>query len=293
MAGTQAAQFALVKTLVPHKPETQHRGALQDSPAIRFRPTGPARFTKLATGDHTTVHLADRGLGVDARLACIRQAPLFHGLSLGDCAQIACVARDQDLPRRAMLYRQGEPIRSVSLLSAGRAKVTQIGAGGEEVILWLRGAGEVLGGLGLLSGTANPATVQAIEPCHVLSWDAQTLESLSERFSVLHRNTANILLESLLRMQERFRELATEKVASRLARTLVRLLADAAPRPGDAVRIGLSREELAQMTGTTLFTVSRLLSEWKQRGILDGLREAVVVHNVQRLMELADEAAAA
>jgi CRP/FNR family transcriptional regulator, nitrogen oxide reductase regulator len=127
----------------------------------------------------------------------------------------------------------------------------------------------------------------------VIMWDMRTIESMAERFPVLQRNTIAILTERLLGLQERFYELATEKVASRLARTLVRLLESVGRKAGEAVRIGLSREELAQMAGTTLFAVSRLLSEWSQRGIIDARREAVLVYDDSRLLELAGEQAAA
>jgi CRP-like cAMP-binding protein len=55
------------------------------------------------------------------------------------------------------------------------------------------------------------------------------------------------------------------------------------------VEIGLSREELAQLTGTTLFTVSRLLSQWEKQGIVSSRREAVVVCDVQALAALSEE----
>ena len=98
-----------------------------------------------------------------------------------------------------------------------------------------------------------------------------------ERFPTLRSNTARILGRRLEKLEERFREISTEKVASRVSSEVVRLLNQMGERINGELQISLSREELGQLTGTTLFTVSRLLSEWEGRGILIARREAVLV----------------
>ena len=87
-------------------------------------------------------------------------------------------------------------------------------------------------------------------------------------------------------MDQRFREISTEKVAPRLSSQLVRLLNQVGKRVNGHVEISLSREELAQLTGTTLFTVSRLLCQWELLGIVSARREAVHVLNLQALTAL-------
>jgi CRP-like cAMP-binding protein len=168
-------------------------------------------------------------------------------------------------------------------------KITQLGPAGDEVIVWLKGPGEVIGGPGQTPGATNECGAESIEPCHIVYWDARVLKVLSDRSSVLQHNAVINLAECLDGLQARFCELATEKVALRLARTLARLHESAVQTPGDEGRISLSREELAQMTGTTLFAVSRLLSEWTQLGIIDARREAILVHDTLRLIDFARE----
>jgi CRP-like cAMP-binding protein len=120
-------------------------------------------------------------------------------------------------------------------------------------------------------------------------WEASVFESISDRIPSLRRNTARILGERLQEMEERFREISTQKVAPRLSHQLIRLLKQLGRGTDQSVEIGLSREELAQLTGTTLFTVSRLLSQWEKQGIVSSRREAVVVCNVQALAALSEE----
>ena len=111
-----------------------------------------------------------------------------------------------------------------------------------------------------------------------------------ERFPALRRNILNVVAERLQELEDRYREISTEKVATRLSHQLLRLFNQLGRCVnGNGTRtIKLSREELAQLTGTTLFIVSRLLSEWKERGLLTPGRECVDVHNIQALREFVE-----
>jgi CRP-like cAMP-binding protein len=92
-------------------------------------------------------------------------------------------------------------------------------------------------------------------------------------------------------VQDRYRELATEKVERRIARTLLRLAAQSGRRVAEGVLIDipLTRQDIAQMTGTTLFTVSRTLSEWERQGLLSVGRERVVIREPHALVKIAED----
>ncbi len=102
---------------------------------------------------------------------------------------------------------------------------------------------------------------------------------------------AELMYAHVQEMHARFRELATERVERRVARALLRLASQAGRRLADGVLIDLplSRQEIAEMTGTTLFTVSRLLSEWERRGMIDAGRERVVIRNPHELVLIAED----
>jgi len=97
-----------------------------------------------------------------------------------------------------------------------------------------------------------------------------------------------ILTKSLHELEARFCEISTRKVAQRLALELARLLPHVGKEVGGVIEINLSREELAQMTATTLFTVSRQLSLWEQQGIVSLRRLGVVVRNPLSLMAISE-----
>jgi len=162
------------------------------------------------------------------------------------------------------LYRRRSGQR-ILLLTEGCVKITQLGENGSEIILRLHGPGELLGASAVERTGGHGSTAEALLACKAIVWNASTFETLSEKFPTLQRNTMRILTRRLLELEGRLFEISTERVAPRLARELVRLLVHVGRRVDGVIEVHLSREELAQLTGTTLFTVSRVLSGWEQQ----------------------------
>ncbi len=96
-------------------------------------------------------------------------------------------------------------------------------------------------------------------------------------------------MSQLNELEQRFREIATENVARRLAFAMVRLAKQVGKQSPQGIELSLTREELAQLTGTTLFTISRLLSKWTDLGIVTPRREAVLIRDLNGLKLLSVE----
>ena len=222
------------------------------------------------------------------RTALVQRCPLFAGISSAECREIASSAHEKHFARRHTLFLEGDPIRQVILLTSGSAKIVQLGQSGTEVILGVRGSGEVVGTVGLRTHDRHSSMAQTLVAATALVWDAAVFETFSQRSAQLTRNMTYALCRQLHELEERYCEVSTERVSARLSHQLVRLLNQVGRRVNGRVEIRLSREELAQLTGTTLFTVSRLLSDWNQRGIVSTRRQAVAVHNFQALAELGE-----
>jgi CRP/FNR family transcriptional regulator, nitrogen oxide reductase regulator len=218
----------------------------------------------------------------------IQKSSLFLSISPMDCREIVSAARKEVYKRRETIYLAGDPVREIVLLTSGCVKIVQIGQNGSEVILRLNGPGEAFGMAGSSGQTRHCSSAQALAASTALVWEIGAFESLSERFPLLRRNTTHILCKRLEELEERFREVSTEKVAARLSHEMVRLLNQVGHRVNGGVQIYLSREELAQLIGTTLFTVSRLLSDWDEQSIVSARRESVIVKNLEALVELSE-----
>jgi len=178
-----------------------------------------------------------------------------------------------------------QPVRHVLLVTSGCVKLTQLSTNGSEVILWLLGAGDVLGAIGLAAGGTHTCSARVATDCTALVWDHAKFDGILSDSPVIRRNLGLILSDRLAELEERFREIATEPVAKRVALTLVRLVQRVGIYSSIGIEVNMSREELAQMTGTTLFTISRLISEWERKGLVLPRRGAVIVLSPDRLLE--------
>jgi CRP-like cAMP-binding protein len=217
------------------------------------------------------------------RLRFVCSSLLFAGLSEHDCLEIAACARTRTFLREEPLFIQGQPVVTLILLQSGNVKHTQVGKNGNEVILRFSRRGDVVNTLTEPSACGHTCSAHAMEKCSALVWDYCRIEQLLARHPELRDNVSHILAGQLQELEERFREMATEKVATRLALVIRRLLQQIGKPAGNGIQISLSREELAQMTGTTVFTISRVLSEWCEQGVVRSRREAVVVSDPTRL----------
>ena len=221
-------------------------------------------------------------------LVLMRASALFAGLDERDCKEIVSCARARVFARDELLFTQGQPVRSLILLQSGSVKHTQLSSGGNEVLLWMSGAGDAVN-IEPESASNHTCSARAVERCRALVWEYKRLQTLLGQYPVIRRNVSQILAARLHELEVRFREMATEKVARRLAFTLLRLLKRVG-KPGRAgVEISLTREELAQMTGTTLFTISRILSAWAEKGFVQPRRQGVVISDPTRLENLRDD----
>jgi CRP/FNR family transcriptional regulator, nitrogen oxide reductase regulator len=213
----------------------------------------------------------------------VERSRLFSGVLPQDCQGICIAARVKEYARGETLFMDSDPVRQVFVVKSGFVKISQLGPSGMEAILRLGVPGDMVDALSLFSVGKHRTTAQAIRKCQVLVWEVTAFKNLVERCPALHRNMVQILGSYAMELEQRFREMATERVAQRVAGQLLRLVDTMAqPRHG-AMEVSLSRQELAEMTGTTLFTVSRLLSGWEARGIVAPRREAVAILDVESL----------
>lgn len=223
------------------------------------------------------------------RVVLMCASALFAGLTREECIEIASCAKARSFARDELIYMQGQPARDLILLQTGSVKLTQISLNGNEVILSMRGTGDAISVQSDAPQCIHTCSARAVERCRALSWEYSRLQRLLTDYPGIRRNINIILAAQLSELEERFREVATEKAAKRLALLLLRLVGRVGtPHPG-GIQISLSREELAQMTGTTLFTISRILSRWAESGAILPRREAVVIPNAARLEAIGNQ----
>lgn len=221
----------------------------------------------------------------------VQKSPFFRGLETADFPPILYAAKQKPIPENSYFFHQGEPANCFYILLQGRARLTQVTPEGHQIIVHIAGPGEGLGIIVALSNMTYPISVEAMEDCLALGWDAATTTQLMLQYPRLALNGLNLVARRFAELQDRYRELATERVERRIARTLLRLVRQAGKKVEGGVLIDmpLSRQHLAEMTGTTLYTVSRVLSGWEEKGWVDTGRERVVLKKSHELVIIAED----
>ena len=221
----------------------------------------------------------------------LQRVELFQGIAPADLVRIAQAARRRRLPAETFLFHQGDPAEVIYVPVQGRLKLTQITPEGHEVILRYVGVGEMSGATAVFGDTAYPASAETVEDASVLGWDNETMIVLIEHYPRLGLNILHLLSMRLQELQDRLREMSTERVERRIARALLRLVSQLGRKveTGVLIDLALSREDVANMTGTTVYTVSRILSRWEEEGIIEAGREKVLIKHPPRLVMIAED----
>ncbi len=216
--------------------------------------------------------------------------PLFAGLGTAELLEVHALAHRCRLTAGTELFREGSPALALYVLVAGTMRVTRCGPGGQQIVLRIAHPGDILG-CALLAGRRTwPGTGEVLSDGVALSFDEKALGTLVTRFPVVSRNAIHVLAGRMEELRVRLHELATDRVDQRLARTLLRLVAsDGKPAEGGTrVNLRLSRQDLAELVGSTQFTVSRTLSAWEHKKWVEAGRQWVVVKDSDALSRIAD-----
>jgi CRP-like cAMP-binding protein len=232
-------------------------------------------------------------MDIDTRTGLLAGVRLFAGLSDEDLRRVAMAARERPIKKGERLFAQGAPAESHYVIAWGRLRLDQTTSDGQNVVLRFLGPGDLVGSVAVLREAPYPATPTAVEDGMLLSWGAGTFAELMERLPRLSMNAMKLIGARIEELQTRLSEVATQKVERRIAATLLRLVRQSGQRVEGGVEIPftVSRAELAEMTATTLHTVSRTLSAWEQEGILTGKRAShLVIAKPHRLVEIAEQA---
>lgn len=221
----------------------------------------------------------------------LQAVPLFNGLKEAELGDVVRLARLHKADVEEYFFYQGDPADRIFVLVAGHVKLTQLTPEGEQVLLRVIGPWTMFGGVVMARGDVYPAAAQAAESASALVWQGHDILAQIEKFPRLAVNAMQLMAANLQEFQARYRELATERVERRLARTLLRLAVQTGRRTeaGVLIDLPLTRQDIAEMSGTTLFTVSRILNEWVARGLVALGRERVVIVYPHGLVSIADD----
>ena len=220
----------------------------------------------------------------------LRGADMFGHLDDVAAADVLGAGTVRPLAAGRVVFSQGDPAATCHTLLEGRIKIVQARPEGSQSLIRFIGPGEMYGTVAALMGKPFPADAVAVVDSVEIYWTVAAMRQLMARYPEIAMGSAASAGHRLFELQDRVGEMAGEKVEQRIARTLLRLVQQAGRETDVGIEIDfpVTRQELAEMAGSTLHTVSRTLAAWDERGVTASARRRIVVRRLDVLTNLAE-----
>jgi CRP-like cAMP-binding protein len=220
----------------------------------------------------------------------VSRSDLFAEIEEERLSDIVDLGRRQVHQTGITLFREGDPAVRSYLILKGSLKLSKLHEDGKEAIVRYINPGEITAAVAVSNGRTYPVTAQTVGLTEVVEWDRQTMLELITAYPRLAINMLRAAVDRLDDMQSRYLELRAERVEQRIARALLRFMEKSGRKTDQGILIDLrlSRQNLADYTGTTLYTASRTLSNWEKRGWIASGRERIVIIDPHALVTFAD-----
>ena len=215
--------------------------------------------------------------------------PLFAGLQRDQVRTILDDATSHRHDPGATVFAEGEAATQFFLLLDGHVRAQRVTPNGEQVILHQIPPGELFGIARAMGLDRYPATAMVVSESIVLAWPMQCWDDFTARFEGFARQTLRTLGQRLHDKNDRIIEMATQQVEQRISNALLRLINQSGRKTATGIEIDfpITRQDISEMSGTTLHTVSRVLSGWERAGIVQSERRKITVVKPHQLVLLA------
>lgn len=220
----------------------------------------------------------------------VADLPMFAGVAPDDLNEILKEAQSIRYPKGTHVFQQDEEAHSFFVLLHGHLRVMKVTPDGQQVVVRFVTPGDLFGIAMAMARTTYPATAMAVVDSVALVWPSATWPRLVAKHPPLAVNTIRTVGARLQDAHTRVVEMSTEQVEKRVAHALLRLAQQAGRKGEDGIQIDfpISRQDVAEMTGTTLHTVSRILSGWEDQGLVESGRQKITISNPHKLFMLAE-----
>lgn len=214
--------------------------------------------------------------------------PPFRKLTRPQIREILDAAQALRFDPGVAVFSEGEPVARFFLLLDGHIRVVRTTPGGDLIIALHIAPGQLFGIGAALGRTSYPATAMTADDCVVLCWPNRLWPEFTARYDGFATETYKIVGDRVGEMNNRIVELATQQVEQRVASAILRLITQMGQKVAGGIEVGfpITRQNISDMTGTTLHTVSRLLSAWERDGIVVSERRKITVTAPHRLVML-------
>jgi CRP-like cAMP-binding protein len=220
----------------------------------------------------------------------LQALPFFAGLSERDWEKVVDLFSERQYQKDDYIFLEGEAPEALYVIRTGKVKVLRHSTDGKDVVLRVCGSGQFLGTVAVFDGSGYPGTAQVIEECVALVIARNDCLTLVNRYPVFALAVISDLGSRLRSAAEQIRSLAVERVEQRIARVLLKLAETAGSdsQEGRVIEMPLTRQDVADMTGTTVETAIRVMSKFRRQELIKTRRGRVVLVDTTILQEIAE-----
>lgn len=217
--------------------------------------------------------------------------PPFSLLSRPQIRDILDLARIHRVDEGAAIFSEGTDATHFHLLLDGYLRVVRTTPGGEQIIVLHISPGQLFGIAAALQRDTYPATAVAAAESIVLSWPTHLWRDFTAQYDGFATQSYKTLGQRVGQIQDTMTEIATQAVEQRIAAAVLRMVNQSGRKTDEGIEIGfpVTRQNISDMTGTTLHTVSRMLSAWEKDGIVRSTRKHIVVTAPHRLVQISGQ----
>ena len=215
-------------------------------------------------------------------------APLFRALAPEDRQRLARVSIVKSYEKGDLLFSEGSPSDFLYTIVSGRVKVVKLVPGGREVILEIFGRGDPIGAIVAYQGLPYPASAIAIERSSCLLVARAAFFGLLEQHPTFVRGFIVGMAQRIMELARRIPEVAGGRVETRFAHLFLKLSRNMGQKRADGtwIPMKLTRQDLADLTGTTIETSIRIMGRWAKEGIVSTEKDGFIVHDAVALEKI-------
>jgi CRP/FNR family transcriptional regulator, nitrogen oxide reductase regulator len=225
----------------------------------------------------------------ELRLQLLGQVSFFAGLSGAELAEVNQYFRETGFQPQATIYFAGDPATRLYVVAIGKVKLLRHSLSGQDVLLDILTPGELFGSLAALGNPEYPDTAQAQTACCTLVIDAGDFQRILRRFPAVALQVLEMTAARLQEAHTTIRQLSAQPAEQRIAAVMLKL-AEKAGEPGPEgllIQMPLSRQDIAELTGTTTETASRILSQFRKAGLIGSGRQWIALKDPDGLAAIA------
>jgi CRP-like cAMP-binding protein len=218
----------------------------------------------------------------------IRQVSLFSTLSPQDAREISPYLLPGKYRKKEAIFSEGDDSEWFYIVKKGKVKITKLSQEGKEIILEIISPPDFFGGIAVVRGFPYPANAVAMEDTEVVKISRRNLLSVLDRFPNLMYCLATNIGDRIKGSHEMLKSIALEKVEARIASLLIKLSDKAGEETpdGTAIAMRLTKQDIAEMVGTTVETSIRTMSKLSKAGLITSKGGRIIIRDLQRLRAL-------